>query len=433
MAVVSKVELTDEEQRQRKEQAVRSVKLASFLAVCQHVVTLQSEPQLVDAMCGGDVARSAQLLASTSGLVGILSIICNQIGGKLSDSVGRKPALLLGPLCNIALGSLVYLKHKSLFTVLACRTLRMVFTTFSNTVINQAVLSDVLSGQELSVVGSQILAIVGLAVSVTPFVEGTVLARTRNPRLTFLLLSALASVQLLFTSGTVETLDPEKRAPLSNAMNLASLNPFGFTKIFTHGTPALQKNVVITTLQGFIEGKNLSDFGLAFMKENMGWSVTDIRNWVSVYGATNVLSGITVTPYLLKQYSVRAYTSITNWTNILAYILRAFVERRNWLYIGTVPLMLPGVNGVSSTALKSVAAAQADLAGFGKAEFAAYSNNLRAIISAVAPILMTNAYVVCHRKGFAGATYWIIGIVAAVVPELLLQRLSDEELAKTSK
>merc|ERR1719245_1249555 len=109
---------------------------------------------MMDEICKGDRILSSRLLSGSSGLVGILSIFLNQIGGKFSDSVGRKPGLLLGPIGNMILGALVYKNSGSKHLILASRILRMSITTFSNTVIINALLADSLSGKHLAIAGS---------------------------------------------------------------------------------------------------------------------------------------------------------------------------------------------------------------------------------------------------------------------------------------
>ena len=43
-------------------------------------------------------------LANSQGLVGVLSLLFNQVGGRLTDATGRKAGLLVGPLLNVVLG-----------------------------------------------------------------------------------------------------------------------------------------------------------------------------------------------------------------------------------------------------------------------------------------------------------------------------------------
>lgn len=436
MAVESKAANpeSDEDGSKRRARLLKLINISVLQSVAQHVITLQSEPMLMDQICKGDQVRSALLLSNTSSFVGVLSIIVNQVGGKLSDALGRKPCLLLGPLGNMILGALAYANHSSKSMILWCRILRMTITTFSNTVIVGAMMGDSLSGKEQAIAGSTIAATVGFAVSAVPFVEGSILARTKNPRLTFLLLSLLGAVQLAFNSLSMpETLEHSKRVAIDSALTLSTFNPLGFLNLYRKGSVSLQKGVTITTLQGFIEGKNLSDFALAFMKVNMNWGIAGIRNWLSLYGLTNFVSGMLLTPYLLKNLTVRSYTSLTNLTNTIAYAVRAFVGGRTWLYISTVPIMLPGVNGVSANALKAVASDLAKAEGFGMGEFSAYGNNLRAIISALAPVILGNFYSWSQKKGFGGSTYWLVGVIAGVIPQILFQNMTDDELEVSSK
>ena len=59
---------------------------------------------MIIKLCGGDAAAGMKTLANSQGLVGILSLIINQAGGRFSDATGRKTGLLVGPLCNVVLG-----------------------------------------------------------------------------------------------------------------------------------------------------------------------------------------------------------------------------------------------------------------------------------------------------------------------------------------
>ncbi len=87
-----------------------------------------------------------KVLASTQGLVGILSLFVNQLGGKISDSKGRKTFLLIGPIGNVICGSLVFKNFENRSLVVACRVIRLLITTFSNTVMVTASLADTVTG-----------------------------------------------------------------------------------------------------------------------------------------------------------------------------------------------------------------------------------------------------------------------------------------------
>ena len=90
-------EVVDAERRQAlKKSQLAPMLLHNFQGVVQHLITLQTEPMLMREVCNGNVAEASRLLGTSSGLVGVLGLLVNQVGGKLSDSFGRKRFFLLG-------------------------------------------------------------------------------------------------------------------------------------------------------------------------------------------------------------------------------------------------------------------------------------------------------------------------------------------------
>merc|ERR1719453_322520 len=91
--------------------------------------------------------------------------------------------------------------------------------------------------------------------------------------------------------------------------------------------------------------------------------------------------------------------------------------------------MLPGVNGNSASALRAVRGDLAKQEGFGVGEFAAWSNNLRALAGAAAPVIYGNVYSWCARNNVSpGKSFWAAAVFGALVPEVLLRGMEDEEL-----
>ena len=74
-----------------------------------------------------------------------VALFLNQFGGELSDPIGRKPLLLLGPVGDAIVGTLVSCDHTNLPPALVCRVIKQMCTTFSNTVMCMAILADFLS------------------------------------------------------------------------------------------------------------------------------------------------------------------------------------------------------------------------------------------------------------------------------------------------
>ena len=68
----------------------RLLLLHIFQSTCTHVLTIQSEMLLFLRACGGDAARASRVTTTLAAVTGILGLLTNQLGGKLSDAVGRK-------------------------------------------------------------------------------------------------------------------------------------------------------------------------------------------------------------------------------------------------------------------------------------------------------------------------------------------------------
>jgi len=411
--------------KKRRDAFVRSALLHTFQSVAQHVVLIQSELMLLRDICGGDMAQTARYLANTQGLAGLLGLFFNQVGSKLSDVKGRKPFLMLGPLCNILCGWLVYKNPLNKSVVLACRIVRGIMTTFSNTVMVMASTMDVLPKDELATVGSLLRAVIGAGIVVTPFVEAAILQRTKNPKFSYLLLSGMAALQAAISATSFPETLQEAKAGVASW--LSELNPFDFMSIYTRASKALRGMVTITTFQQLIDGKNMSDITEIWKRNHLKMTVSESRNFIVGYGTMCALSGALLGPRLVAGMTNRGYTSFTNLTNTLAFLIRG--TERKWLFILAALPMLPGVNGSSALKLQARCQKLAREEGFFPGEFSAWLNNLRALASVVCPVLIGNYYSWCLKSGFfPGSVYWLLGFMGAVAPELLLRRMSNAEI-----
>merc|ERR1712178_240306 len=100
---------------------------------------------------------------------------------------------------------------------------------------------------------------------------------------------------------------------------------------------------------------------------------------------------MSATPWMLRNLSARGFTTTTNLLNAFAFLTRG-LKASSALFLVMMLPMLPGVNGASATSLKAVAQDLATSQGFGKGEFSAWVNNLRALAGSVAPVLYGQYY-----------------------------------------
>merc|ERR1719162_1081957 len=124
-------------------------------------------------------------------------------------------------------------------------------------------------------------------------------------------------------------------------------------------------------------------------------------------------------PKMVVALSPRAFTSLTNFTNAVNYFWKGIAGPSSYVYMTASCIGLPGVNAASGTVLRALSTEKAVHEGFGKGEFSAWTNNLRAVVSAVAPVIYGNLYA-SMSKTFPSVGFLAVGILGAGIPEILL-------------
>jgi len=285
--------------------------------------------------------------------------------------------------------------------------------------------------QEFGVALSKIQATVGIAVILAPLFEAQVLLRTKqNLRYPYLVLALLGAVNILSSSMQLEeTLDVAKRKTTSLSSIIKDVNPFNFMKIFSSSNATFKRLVRISALQQFLEGKNLSDLGQMYMRNQLGWDVQAVTKFVVAWGATAVLSGAIIVPTLLKQLGTRTFTTIANCCLATACCLQGASSNGVSYCIGTA-IAVPGMNGSSANGLRGLCNKYAEDDGFGGGEFSAMFNNLRAVVGALATASLGYSYAFCRDNGLKpGISYALAGVAGAVIPQVLLQSVPNSNFA----
>ena len=91
--------------------------------------------------------------------------------------------------------------------------------------------------------------------------------------------------------------------------------------------------------------------------------------------------------------------------------------------------MLPGVNGSSASAIKSIATDRAILAGIGRGELSAWINNLRALVVAIAPVIYGQFYGFAVEHGiYPGYTFSLAALFGAVLPEIFHRMMPAKDI-----
>jgi len=428
-----------------KDKAIRAIMVSACLSIMQHLLILRADSIIFTRACGRDPAKTARVLTTTAGLTGFCGLLLNQVGGKLSDCVGRKPLFMVGPAVNILVAFLVTKFPENLQVLMPCRIVKLMATNFSGTVMCNAAMMDIASGKEFSIISTKLQVMTGIGCIVAPQLESLVLRNTGdNPLHVFRSLGVLGALLMSHNLMNLpETLAPEKRISLSAFFaSIASFNPFSFLKIYVGKKKyprALKQLMGVHSFQCCLESRPTGELLQMWAQNNCKLSNRGISIFYSFWGMAMLLCGSTVAPRLLRAMTPRNFTTFTNLTLATAMAIVGLRENSVNLF-GALPLMVPGVNGGCLHAVKALAGDLAVREGLGKGEFSAWLGNMRAIFISLAAMIYGQVYARCQeRGGFPGSfmgTPWIVAaFLGGYLPQLLVWSMprSDFEPIKGEK
>jgi len=292
----------EDEQRDR---AVAALSVSFLFGVSSLCAPIQVEPEIITSVIyKGDVARAATAIATVSGLSGALEFALNPTLGSLSDAIGRRPFFVYGPAAVLASNLLVALQggtNKQL--VLANGVMRRAGATFAGSVASMAMLTDLCEGRTYSEASAKVMGMAGLGVIVGPLCSGVVCRFSTSPRWVYLLAAGFAGLQIANNLARI----PETRPPPppdAPPPEAKLVSPFALTRLFGRSR-ALSRLVVAAALVSFVEGKNLNDLNLLWMRNDCGVSKQDVATYVTAWGFGAVASGAAIVPGLLRRLGMR--------------------------------------------------------------------------------------------------------------------------------
>jgi MFS family permease len=422
----------DEEQkqqlaRQEKQRILHILYAHVTFGVMTCCVPIQAEPMLFNAIAKSDVVVAARLLSSATACMGLFEFLVNPTIGKLTDSFGRKPFMLIGPTVQMIANLFVVAKPTSLPIVFANRFVTGACSTLSGSVTSVSAMSDLCSGAELGMNIATLWAYAGLGVIIGPLVGGQIIARTGNPCYVYLLKSLMGAIHLCFTyTNMVETLPLEKRRKFT--WNVT--NPFAFYRLFVgeQSTPTLRKLVSSAMFSSWAEGKNTNDVTQMIVREDVQMSESSISYFVTLYGIVMYTGGKYLVPSLIKTLGVRGFSSFSSACVAVAWGLMGLAPTAVCQFLGLL-VLFPGINANSSAGIRGLATDHAVAAGFGRGEYSGLFSNLRASTVALAPITFGTIYAWLRRNNYSGGyAYLAVSIIGGVVPELLHRAISNKDL-----
>ena len=146
-------------------------------------------------------------------------------------------------------------------------------------------------------------------------------------------------------------------------------------------------------------------------------------------GIIMIFSGRTVAPRLIAALGPRTFTTIALLSQAAAFAVWGTAPTVAAVAIGLC-LLVPGINAGSKSALQGAATDHAVAAGFGRGEFSGDFNNLRATSVFLCPLIYGRLYAWLMERGvMPGRTWWLLMVVASLVPELLHRSIRDADYA----
>ena len=420
---------TIEAPTQHTQRTMKQSATAVFRHMCLNVgvntIVVGTRPALLLWLLKGDAGKATRMQAWWAGLIGFLEFFVNPALGRLSDKVGRKPFLMLGPVVNFFLKALVAFRP-SVRTLMLERIVCGAMTTVAGSTTCSAVLSDLSTGKGLAMKGANLGAMAGLGCVVGPLIGGQLLARTGSFRLPFLVAAAFAAVDLAMLQGNFQETLAE-----SKPFDWAAVNPLRFLKLFDGTSTAFKTLLVVSGLLCFPEGKNLSDLNQMYILKHAKLS-PDMRTLFTVgFGCTMFLGGH-LAKVTLQKFGQRGHTTLANAATMLGLSIWSMPgAKAAAMFLGLAVLTAGMERRAATNALTTKLALEA---GFSRGEYAGLFANWRAIITSVAPVLYGKVYSMFSGgggggsgSGWPGAPYVVAGLVC-LMGEAGLRGLKDGEI-----
>lgn len=364
MAANSKEQSAEQIEVARKASASK-ILFSFFWSIFGSCIVLQSDAQLFTAACGGDPGATARAFGIVSGATGIISLFVNQAGGKLSDSTGRKPLFLLGPIvpiiCNLEVfrystcrcswchggqGDAARLQHLLRHHDEHGGLDGYLHADGDGPARRQArdrggrrgcprpgeprtapVLAPCLilsrRGPSSGRMFSQ-----RCAANPPPQIVEVALIKPLggNGERHFLVSAMMSAIQLVFQLPLLPaTLGVEKRRSLSEFFGaVSSINPLSFLTVFRGKNRPLKQLLMINTLQCSAEGRCTSECFQLWGELDISATQEMVRNMLRYWGVTVSGFGIVGSPFLLKKLSVKNYTTLTNMSVLIGFFIKGW-------------------------------------------------------------------------------------------------------------
>lgn len=389
-----------DEEFKRKTAGMLAISAGVFMTAVTMVVPTRAP--LVLKIKGGDAVATVKAMGLMSTFAALIELVVNPVLGKLSDEYGRKPFMMMAPLVNAFLHSLVALMPNNLSMQFIDRMISgsMIFGYVAPA---QAAMADLYAAnpQNFGANMASWGAYFGLGCALGPFLG----SRLQGPK-SFLASSVAFIIAAAYMSGIPETLKDDQK----KKFKASDINPVAFLKLFKDKT--LGWLAITTGLQSFGDYVNIYDINNLFMIKVLGYDQGKIGNFATTVGVTQILGG-RATKKIIEKTDLKTNTILANSLWIIGMAMMGSARNTKQAILA---LMLWTFGHQRNTSVQPYMMKYGQAAGMGRAEIIAASGNLNAYIKVLIPLFYSNifAWATSGGRDMPGLPYFAICALTAL-------------------
>ena len=378
-----------------------------FLHVLSNALIAQALPTALRRSFSEDLVRTATTLGRLGSAAAFLDILITPQLGRLSDTIGRKPLLVVAPIFGCLCRAAVATNPSTPFLIGVKVTGGVLSATYM--VAIKAALADKHKRDAPTLTGrlGLLSAASGGAYAIGMYAGGELVARQlRYPYLTSAVL--LGSLVPLVTFAFRETLPKSKRVPFRFREPA-----IGFLRLFRNG-PTLRGLASVNALQQI--SISMGDTWQVFARELRGWGSQSTGLFGSLTGLGAMVTALMVR-MSVRLLGTRGHTLLSTGCCILTELLLGCIEGPKRAFIALVP------NWIGRTQQMAVAARVTNVGaqiGFGQGALAGDRQNLHSLIKILGPMLYGSLFAAGCKMGIPALPFFFAAGVGGIAWVLVL-------------